>query len=140
MIDQIPDPMLPRPFRIRRMLGETTDTFTMELQSADGVTALPFSPGQFNMLYAFGKGEVPISISGDPAKPEQLVHTIRAVGTVTRAMRAMRKGDIIGVRGPLGTGWPVEAARGNDVIFVAGGIGLAPLRSILYVLIAEREK
>jgi NAD(P)H-flavin reductase len=132
--------MLPRLFRVKRMTRETADTFTMELQSANGETGLPFSPGQFNMLYVFGMGEVPISISGDPAKPERLIHTIRAVGTVTRAMRGMRSGDVVGVRGPLGTGWPIEAARGNDVVIVAGGIGLAPLRSVLYALISEREK
>lgn len=140
MINQVTDPMLPRPFRIQRMLAETADTFTMELQSAGGETGLPFAPGQFNMLYVFGMGEVPISISGDPANPQRLIHTVRAVGTVTKAMRAMKRGEIIGVRGPLGAGWPMEAARGNDVVIIAGGIGLAPLRSVLYTLIAEREK
>jgi NAD(P)H-flavin reductase len=140
MTDQSPERGAPRPFRIRRIFGETADTFTMELQSANGESGLPFAPGQFNMLYAFGMGEIPISISGDPAKPDRLVHTIRAVGTVTKAMRAMKAGDSVVVRGPMGTGWPMEAALGNDVVIVAGGIGLAPLRSVLYALTSEREK
>ncbi len=87
-----------------------------------------FKPGQFNMLYLYGVGEVPISISGDPARSNVLVHTTRAVGTVTKVMSKLKVGDMIGVRGPYGTAWPVEEAVGNDVVIVAGGIGLAPLR------------
>ena len=140
MLAQVPDSTLSRNFLIKRMVRETADTFTMELKSAEGEPTFPFAPGQFNMLYVFGMGEVPISISGDPGKPERLIHTIRAVGTVTKAMRAMKAGDVVGVRGPLGTGWPMEAAAGNDVVIVAGGIGLAPLRSVLYTLISQRDK
>jgi NAD(P)H-flavin reductase len=92
------------------------------------------------MLYLFGVGEVPISISGDPADRENLVHTIRAVGTVTRPMRQLKRGDILGVRGPFGSPWPVEEAKGNDVEIVAGGLGLAPLRPVRYYLLAHRER
>jgi len=134
------DPMAPRAFAIQRMRQETVDTFTIDLVSADGESAFAFAPGQFNMLYVFGVGEVPISISGDPTKPEVLVHTTRAVGTVTKAMRALKVGRILGVRGPVGTSWPVEKAAGKDVVIVAGGIGLAPLRPAIYYLIANRQK
>lgn len=134
------DPMLPLPYRVQRLQQDTYDTFTLELQSANGANSLQFHAGQFNMLYVFGVGEVPISISGDPAQPATLVHTTRAVGTVTKAMRKLKRGDALGVRGPFGTHWPVAEAVGNDAVIVAGGIGLAPLRPALYALLAQREK
>jgi NAD(P)H-flavin reductase len=116
------------------------DTFTLELEPADGGDIPPFATGQFNMLYVFGVGEVPISISGDPAKRKPLVHTTRAVGTVSRAMRELKPTSVIGVRGPFGSHWPIEHAVKKDVVIVAGGIGLAPLRSVMYQVMAEREK
>lgn len=134
------NPMLPTLFRIHRVLKESYDTFTVELVSLEGYQTFPFAPGQFNMIYVFGVGEIPISISGDPLHPETLVHTTRIVGTVTRGMRELKPGDVIGVRGPFGTAWPVKEARGADVVFVAGGIGLAPLRSALYHVLSQREK
>jgi len=133
-----PDPMLPHPYRVRRVQRETYDTFTIELDQANGVSGLPFAPGQFNMIYLFGVGEVPISISGDPAQSKALVHTIRAVGTVTKPIVRLKRGDVLGVRGPLGSSWPVEEAKGSDVVIVAGGIGLAPLRPALYYLLSHR--
>ena len=138
--DRVPDPMLPQPYRVQRMRREIPDTFTMELEPADGSEIPPFATGQFNMLYVFGVGEIPISISGDPAKRKPLVHTTRAVGTVSKAMRELKSGDVIGVRGPFGSHWPIEQAIGKDVVIVAGGIGLAPLRSMVYQVTAEREK
>lgn len=134
------DPMMPRPYRIRRVRRETTDTFTLELTPAQQEAAFPFAPGQFNMLYVFGVGEIPLSISGDPTKPETLLHTTRVVGTVTKAMRRLKRGDVLGVRGPFGRCWPVEEAEGNDVVIVAGGIGLAPLRPALYRILSRRER
>ncbi|MCS6816464.1 MAG: FAD/NAD(P)-binding protein, partial [Blastocatellia bacterium] len=136
----MPNPMEPRPYRIRRVHRETADTFTLELTPVNGTAAFSFAPGQFNMLYVFGVGEIPISISGDPAKLETLVHTTRVVGTVTKAMRRLKRGDTLGVRGPFGSSWPVEEAEGNDVVIVAGGIGLAPLRPALYHILSRREK
>ena len=133
------DPMLPHPYRVQRLRQETSDTFTMELEPEGGARELEFKPGQFNMLYAYGVGEVPISISGDPTKPAVLVHTTREVGMVTRAMRKLKPWDSLGVRGPFGVGWPVEKARGADVVIVAGGIGLAPLRPALYQVLANRK-
>lgn len=140
MIDRKPDPMLPEPYRIERILKETGDTFTLELESTNGAGIAAFSAGQFNMLYVFGVGEVPISISGDPGKPGRMVHTIRAVGAVTKVMRTWKRGSVIGLRGPYGKGWPIEESRGNDIIIIGGGIGLAPLRPALYRLIFERQK
>jgi NAD(P)H-flavin reductase len=118
-------------------VAETHDTFTLELDPGDGVAG--FRPGQFNMLYVFGTGEVPISLSGNPGRPRTLVHTTRAVGNVTTAMRRLRRGGVLGVRGPLGRPWPLEDAVGKDVVIVAGGIGLAPLRPLLYEIVTQRS-
>ncbi|TLN02563.1 Ni/Fe hydrogenase subunit gamma, partial [bacterium] len=119
----ITNPMLTHSYAVKRVQQETYDTFTLELEPKNDAQPPSFLPGQFNMLYVFGVGEVPISICGDPAKPETLVHTTRAVGTVTKAMGKLRRGDLIGVRGPFGTSWPVEEAKGHDVVIATGGIG-----------------
>lgn len=133
-------PMLPRPFRIKRRRRELGDTFTLVLKPVTGPPEFSFQPGQFNMLYQFGAGEVPISISGDPGQPGELVHTIRAVGNVTGVMARLRPGDVIGVRGPFGTPWPVMESRGQDLVILAGGLGLAPLRPVIYQVLAHREE
>ena len=132
--------MLPTPYRIQRVKQETDDTFTLELVPADSAEGSSFAPGQFNMLYVYGVGEVPISISSDPSDAPLIQHTTRVVGTVTKAMRLVKRGDMLGIRGPFGTHWPVEEVVGHDVVIVAGGIGLAPLRPALYRLMAQREK
>jgi NAD(P)H-flavin reductase len=134
------DPMVPALFRVDRAKQETEDTFTLGVVPDEAATRLSYMPGQFNMLYVFGVGEVPISISGDPSVTSRLEHTTRRVGTVTAAMGQLRAGDMIGVRGPFGTHWPVSEEVGRDVLIVAGGIGLAPLRPVLYLLMSQREK
>lgn len=133
-------PMVPEIFRVEKFRKETHDTFTLELRPVNRAGEHRFGAGQFNMLYKFGVGEAAISISGDPTSPNPLIHTIRAVGTVTKAMSKLKVGDTIGVRGPYGSCWPVEAAKGNDVLIIAGGIGLAPLRPVIYQVLAERRK
>jgi NAD(P)H-flavin reductase len=130
--------MTPVLCRVLKTRQEARDTFTIELEPPP--QAHPFAPGQFNMLYVFGVGEVPISISGDPRRLHALIHTVREVGAVTRAMRGLKKGDVLGVRGPFGSSWPVEEATGRDVVIVAGGIGLAPLRPAIYSILAHRQK
>ncbi len=132
--------MVPRPYRVVRLRRETADTVTLELEPTAGSAELAFEPGQFNMLYLFGVGEVPISLSGDPQKPSPLVHTIRRAGAVTRGLCKLRKGDVVGIRGPFGRGWPLAEAEGSDVVVVAGGIGLAPLRPAIYSLLANRKR
>jgi NAD(P)H-flavin reductase len=137
--DAAPDPMLPRPFRVQRVRRDTDDTVTLWLDPLDG-EPLAFSAGQFTMLQAFGVGEVPISISGDPSAPHLLQHTIRDVGGVTATLVRARTGDVLGVRGPYGVGWGVRDGVGGDVVVVAGGIGLAPLRPALLDLLAGAEQ
>jgi anaerobic sulfite reductase subunit B len=125
----------PRPFTVVRRRRETRDTWTLELAPAGGA-APRFAPGQFAMLYAFGIGEVPISVSGDCEGP--LVHTVRAVGAVSQAICASRPGATLGVRGPYGNRWPVAESAGSDVVLVAGGIGLAPLRPAVHRILRGR--
>jgi anaerobic sulfite reductase subunit B len=125
--------MTPVPHRLVSRVQETADTWTLELDPL----ADPVRPraGQFDMLYAFGVGEVPISTSGEHDGDGPLTHTIRAVGAVTRALCALEPGAAVGVRGPFGTQWPLADVAGGDLVVVAGGIGLAPLRpAIRHVL------
>jgi NAD(P)H-flavin reductase len=119
------------------MRRETADVATLEL-----IPPSPFAfvPGQFNMLYMFGLGEVAISISGDPAETRWIVHTVRAVGAVSGAITRLRRNQVIGVRGPYGSCWPVSDNEGSDIIVVAGGLGLAPLRPVIYHLLANRAR
>ena len=133
------DPMLPQPYLVREVFKETPDTFTLRLDPENAVNETVFRPGQFSMLWVFGVGEMPISISGDPALHNRLVYTVRSVGQATHSLVNQRVGSGVGVRGPFGTGWPVEAARGRDVIVVAGGIGLAPLRPVIYQVLQNRK-
>jgi NAD(P)H-flavin reductase len=127
-----PDVMAPRPYRVERRVRETHDIWTLSLAPVRG-DHVEVAPGQFTMLYAFGVGEVPISVSRSP-----LVQTIRAVGPVTRALCAARPGTVVGVRGPFGTAWPVEQAKGRDVVVVAGGVGLPPVRPALDHVLEHR--
>lgn len=130
------DPMLPVIARITRRTRELSDvvTFEMEVEGWPG-----FEPGQFNMLAVFGVGEIPISISGPVSDSSKIIHTIRDVGPVSRALAALEPGAVLGLRGPYGAPWPVKAARGRDVVVVAGGLGLAPVRPILYELMENRD-
>jgi anaerobic sulfite reductase subunit B len=133
-------PMVPRPFRVASRRQETGDTWTLALEPADGRPTPAFEPGQFNMLYAFGVGEVPISISGDPDGDGPLEHTVRAVGPVSAAICRAEPGTQLGVRGPFGSSWPLPASEGRHAVIVAGGIGLAPLRPALLRALARRER
>ncbi|MBI1218800.1 MAG: Ni/Fe hydrogenase subunit gamma [Rhodobacteraceae bacterium] len=129
--------MLPRRYRVTRALPEIEGVATVELSPVDGAPTA-FRPGQFNMLYAFGVGEIPVSISGDARHPERLTHTTRDVGAVSAAIVALKEGDMLGLRGPFGSAWPVEAAKGHHAVFVAGGLGLAPLRPAIYHVLNNR--
>jgi NAD(P)H-flavin reductase len=126
--------MVPAVARVVERRQETPDTWTLELEPR-----LDFEPGQFTMLAAGGAGEVPISISGDP-DGGRLVHTVRAVGLATKAICAAEPVRALAVRGPFGGAWPTEAIDGADVVFVAGGIGLAPLRPAILRMLARPER
>ena len=135
------DPMLPFLMKVKKIFWETDDTYTIILQHEnEEVKKFEFEPGQFNMLYAFGLGESAISISSDSFKNSEISHTIHKIGYVTTALSQLKKGDVIGIRGPFGSTWPVKKAEGKDVIIVTGGIGLAPLRPALYYIFRNRKK
>ncbi|NHN77757.1 Ni/Fe hydrogenase subunit gamma [Azotobacter chroococcum] len=134
-----PDPFLPQPWRVERRRRELIGAVTLELAPLAGARP-DFLPGQFNMLYVFGVGEVAISLSGDTERGTTFVHTLRNVGAVSGALSRLEVGASVGVRGPFGRGWPLAEAEGADVLLVAGGLGLAPLRPALYALLARRER
>ncbi len=131
-----PGVMEPVPARVLSVDKETHDTFTLRLEQPPAMTG--FRPGQFSMLYVFGVGELPISISGDPEHPGDLTYTVRSVGPVTYQLVTRHEGESIGVRGPFGTSWPMAECRGKNVLIIAGGIGLAPLRPAIYHILRHR--
>jgi anaerobic sulfite reductase subunit B len=132
--------MVPLPYRVTWRHDETPDTVTLALAPV-GAGLGRYAPGQFTMVYAFGVGEVPISISGgEDGEDGQVLHTLRAVGAVTAALHAVRPGQVIGLRGPYGTGWGVPAKAGSDLVLVAGGIGLAPLRPVVRHALTHRDR
>lgn len=133
------NPLCPAVATVRRRHRETHDIYSLELQPPEGSHRIAFAPGQFNMLYLFGQGEVAISVSSDPGRADTIVHTIRAVGPITGALGKLRRGDQLGIRGPFGVGWPIDAVKGCDVVIIAGGVGLAPLRPAVFHLLSHRS-
>jgi len=120
---------------VRDVRRETPDTFTFLLDLGRGRTPADFMPGQFNMLYVFGVGEVPISVASF-REEKLLMHTVRSVGTVTNLLTRLGVGANMGVRGPFGRGWPLDEAEGKQLLVIAGGLGLPPLRPVIEEAIA----
>jgi NAD(P)H-flavin reductase len=133
----VPGPLVPEPYRVAASRSETEDTVTLSLEPLGDPLLAP-RPGQFNMLTVFGVGEVAISVSGGPEADGTMQHTVHAVGPVSRALCNSPLGSVVGVRGPFGTDWGVDGLTDRDVMVVAGGIGLAPLRMAVIQLAAER--
>ena len=132
--------MAPVPYRVRSRIVESPDSATLCLVPVGEAVRSP-EPGEFMMLYAFGVGEAAISISGDPTVTDgSITHTIRAVGPVSRALHDAEPGAVIGVRGPFGTSWGLAEAAGRDLVMVAGGVGLCPLRPAVLGALAERSR
>jgi NAD(P)H-flavin reductase len=134
------DPMAPQVGCVRARRRESPGVWTLDIDMGGAPAAPRAEPGQFNMLMAFDVGEAAISLSAVPAAGSRLVHTIRAVGPVSSALTMLKRGDPVGVRGPFGVGWPIARTQGRDVLIIAGGLGLAPLRPALHSLLAERER
>lgn len=140
MSDGLPSHMAPVPYRVRSRVAESKDSATLCLEPLGHPLRAP-QPGEFMMLYAFGVGEVAISISGDPHVTDgSITHTVRAVGAVSRALHDAAPGTVIGVRGPFGTTWGLAEAAGRDLVMVAGGVGLCPLRPAILGALAERAR
>ena len=132
---------LPHTATITARTQESRTIFSLQTRFVDrDQQSFSFHPGQFNMLYLYGVGEVAISIASDPADKNHISHTIRAVGRVTKALQNLREGDQIGIRGPYGKGWPLAEARGKDILIVTGGLGCAPTVSVINYILARREQ
>jgi NAD(P)H-flavin reductase len=119
---------------------ENIDTYRLRFVDEQVRRSFQFAPGQFNMVYLFGVGEVAISIVSDPDEPEFLDHTIRVVGRVTEAIARLQQGDVLGIRGPFGQGWPLDEAQGKDVVIVTGGLGCAPVVGAIEYIFRRRNQ
>jgi len=133
---------MPYEAEIIKRTQECSNVFTVHLRFTDPSVqaAYRFSPGQFNMVYLYGVGEVPISIVSDPQEEFLLGHSIRAVGRVTEGMAKLQVGDRVGIRGPYGRGWPLQQARGQDVVLMTGGLGCAPVVSVIDYIMRRRNE
>jgi NAD(P)H-flavin reductase len=135
-----PSAMAPAAYRVRHRVVENRDSVTLCLEPVADPLPNP-QPGEFMMLYAFGVGEIAVSVSGDPTVTDgSITHTIRAVGAVSRALCDLDPPAIMGVRGPFGTSWGLAEAVGRDLVIVAGGVGLAPLRPVVLGALAHRDR
>lgn len=135
-----PNPYLPQAAQVVERVEEGRNIFTLRLRlrDAEARAAYRFQPGQFNMLYLSGVGEVAISIVSDPDDPQLIDHTIRAAGRVTQGLQRLKAGGTLGLRGPFGRGWPVEAARGRSLLLITGGLGCAPTTSMIHYALQRR--
>ncbi len=135
------NPFLPEAARIVRLYNLTEDVKFFQVRLVDMEKALSFRyrPGQFAMISVLGAGEAPFSISSTPSRPGLLEFCIRKVGTLTNAIFRLKENDLIGLRGPYGDGFPVEKMKGKDVLIVMGGLGVAPLRSVLFYSLDNRD-
>ncbi len=133
---------LPQEAEVIDRIQETQTVFNLRLMFTDAQVRQQYSfePGQFNMVYLFGVGEVPISIVSDPKDGHMLDHAIRAVGRITNGLARLRAGDRIGLRGPFGSGWPLKLAQGCDVVVITGGLGCAPVISVVNYIIQRRSQ
>ncbi|PIX27386.1 MAG: hypothetical protein COZ67_02510 [Chloroflexi bacterium CG_4_8_14_3_um_filter_45_15] len=113
-------------------------TFTLEFQKPDIKESFDYRPGQFVELTIFGVGEAPISITSSPVNKGYLELSVAAVGKVTQALHLKKEGEVVGLRGPYGNGFPLNEVKGKNTLFVGGGIGLAPLRSLINQIFAQR--
>jgi len=135
-------PQLPHEAEVVERIDEGANIFTLRLRFTDPEVhaAYRFAPGQFNMLYLHGVGEIPISIVSDPEDEHMYDHTIRAVGRVSRGLARLRAGDRLGVRGPYGRGWPLVESEGDDIVIATGGLGCAPVVSVINYILRRRAR
>ena len=142
MVNPHINPYEPHEAIILERIQEAPDLFTLRLQFTDLKIqdAYEFQPGQFNMLYLYGVGEIAISIVSDPECSQIIGHTIRVVGRVTRGMTNLKTGDRIGLRGPYGHGWPMIESKQKDIVVVTGGLGCAPVVSVINYIELRREE
>jgi sulfhydrogenase subunit gamma (sulfur reductase) len=141
-MNPLPSPHVPYTARITERIEESASIFTLRLrfEDSDRQAAYRFQPGQFNMLYLPGVGEAPISLSSDPEDHDSLTHTIRIAGRVTQGLSRLQAGDVVGLRGPYGHAWPLEACAGRDIVIVTGGLGCAPAVAVVHYVLKRRAR
>ncbi len=132
------DEWMPIPYRVTEKYAENRSLITFGIEPEGDQQIDPMQPGQFNMLYAYGVGEIPISVSSLYSYPK-ITHTIQDVGAVSKRLCQLSIGDQLGLRGPFGTAWPVDEAKYRDVIIMAGGVGFAPLKPVIEQIAQERD-
>jgi len=135
------NPYLPEEAMIIERIQEGPDLFTLRLELTNPAfqSSYTFQPGQFNMLYLYGVGEIPISIVSDPENSQIIDHTIRVVGRVTKGFAKLKTGDRIGIRGPYGQGWPMLESQHKDIVIITGGLGCAPAVSMINYIEQRRD-
>lgn len=136
------NPYLPHPARIIRTLPQIPEhqLFQIRFEDQELVKSFTYQPGQFVMLSVIGTGEAPFSISSSPTRPGIIELCVRRIGRVTDALFDLPPNSLVGIRGPYGNGFPIEQLEGNDLLLVAGGLGVAPLRSLLWYALDNRSK
>ncbi len=136
------NPFLPEPARIVRTypLTEDVNFFQVRVADMDKALAFRYQTGQFAMISILGAGEAPFSISSTPSRPGLLEFCIRKTGTVTNALFNLKENDLVGLRGPYGNGFPADKMEGKDILIVMGGLGAAPLRSVLLYCLDNRDR
>jgi NAD(P)H-flavin reductase len=142
LVQTAPNAYLPKEAEVVRFIQESKTIFTLHLRLTDPLehATYTYDPGQFNMLYLYGVGEVAISIVSDPEHEDLLIHTINRVGRVTKGLAKLQVGQRLGIRGPYGRGWPLREAEGQDVVIVSGGLGCAPVVSVINYMLRRRER
>jgi len=138
----VPNIYYPHPAFIRQVKEETGDIkiFSLAFKDQEMQNRFTFRPGQFVLVSVFNCGEAPISICSSPTSPEGLQLSIKRMGLLTGAIHGYTEGDEVGLRGPYGNGFPLEQLYGHDLLFVGGGIGLAPLRSLIQYVLSKRSE
>ena len=138
------NPYVPFPMKIDDIILETEDrkikTFVLSFMREEDRKQFAYVPGQFAELSVFGTGEAPFGMASTPTQPKHLEFSVSAIGAVTGALHSMHKGEIVGVRGPLGNGYPLESLKGKNLLLIGGGFGFSTLRSLTNYILDERNR
>jgi len=138
------NPYVPLPMRIEEIIVETEDenikTFELSFMARPDEERFVYTPGQFAELSIFGKGEAPFGMASTPTQPGRLSFSVSKIGVVTGALHRMEKGDVVGVRGPLGNGYPLEIFKGKNLVLVGGGFGFSTLRALTNFILHESNR
>ena len=138
------NPYVPFLMKIEEIITETEDerikTFVLAFAREEDKERFAYMPGQFAEISVFGKGEAPFGMASTPTLPERLEFSVSKIGVVTGALHNMEKGDTVGVRGPLGNGYCLEAFRGRNLVLIGGGFGFSTLRSLTNYILHERNR